>query len=630
MSYLRSFSLLKIFFVSSFITRLFIAAYALFLGQLGGVEIIGAILIGMVNDILTMSFVLPVLIILRGCFSWLLSWSSCVQKYFNYFGVLIAVSLFTSIAFAELVFWDEFGQKFNFIAVDYLIYTREIVGTVRESLPVVPIAIILAILNLALTYYVITRCYHKSCDTNFATQASIFVCSIIIAAATYQYYDPDEFSFSDNRYAISLGKNGPREFVYAFYNNSLDYRKFYPVLSDQEVNNILRSQIQTENSKFVGDKGIRREITSDGEEQKHNVVVITVESLSADFMGKFGGVYNLTPYLDDLADKSLLFTNLYAAGTRTVRGLEALSLSVPPTPGSSIIRRPNNENLFTAGSVFRDKGYDVNFIFGGYSYFDNLLNYFTGNKYRVIDRNDLSDDEITFGNIWGVADEDILDKSLDVADESFEQGKPFFSLIMTTSNHRPYTYPEGKIDIPSGSGRGGGVKYTDYAIGKFIEKAQTKPWFDNTIFVVIADHCAGSAGKTNLPIFRYHIPFMIYAPKLVESGVEDKLVSQIDVVPTLMGLLNFDYQSQFYGQDVLRTSPNRALLGTYQLLGYMKGDILTILSPNKKPIAYKVHGKEQEPTEVDDQLVKEAISYYQNAADSYKNGEMQEFAQAVH
>ena len=627
MSYLRSFILLRIFLLTSFITRVAIGVYGIYEGQLQLQEILGAIVIGWLNDLLTLCFILPVLMLLRGSTNFLLQKLPWLQRGFNYFWILFTVSFFTSVMFAELVFWDEFGTKFNFIAVDYLIYTREIVGTIRESLPVVPIAIILSILNLTITYYVITRWYHAKVSTPSQVRIVLFLSATFIAGLTYQYYDPDQISFSNNRYAISLGKNGPREFVYAFYNNSLNYRQFYPVINEAKASEVVRSLLQTANSEFINSTGVARKITSSGIAKRHNVVIITVESLSAGYMGTFGHEGGLTPYLDDLAKESLLFTRLYAAGTRTVRGLEALSLSVPPTPGSSIIRRPNNAGLFTTGSVFREKGYDVNFIFGGYSYFDNLLNYFTGNSYRVTDRNNLSSDEITFGNIWGVADENILDKSLEIADESYANDKPFFSLIMTTSNHRPYTYPEGKIDIPSGTGRSGGVKYTDYAIGKFIEKAKTKQWFDNTIFVVIADHCAGSAGKTNLPIYRYHIPFMIYAPKLVEPGVESKIVSQIDVPPTILGLLNFDYQSKFYGQDVLHNSPNRALLGTYQLLGYLKGNILTILAPNKEPTAYEVVGEQQVPVQVDEQLVTEAVSYYQNAYDSFFGGGMKEFTE---
>ncbi|WP_025764602.1 LTA synthase family protein [Dyadobacter tibetensis] len=124
--------------------------------------------------------------------------------------------------------------------------------------------------------------------------------------------------------------------------------------------------------------------------------------------------------------------------------------------------------------------------------------------------------------------------------EEARQGKPIFNHWRTVSDHRPFTYPDGKIDIPSDSkSREGGIKYTDYSLKQFFKMSQNESWFANTVFVIVADHCASSAGKTELPMDKYHIPAMIYAPGLVDEGNEDKLMSQIDLMPTLMGLMHF-------------------------------------------------------------------------------------------
>jgi phosphoglycerol transferase MdoB-like AlkP superfamily enzyme len=156
---------------------------------------------------------------------------------------------------------------------------------------------------------------------------------------------------------------------------------------------------------------------------------------------------------------------------------------------------------------------------------------------------------------------------------------------MTVSNHRPYTYPDGRIDIKSSSrSPEGGVKYTDYAINKFLKDASKKPWFDSTVFVIVADHCSHSAGKTDLPVNKYHIPCFIYAPKLIKPAIETKLTSQIDLAPTILGILNMKYTNRFFGIDVLNTpqAQNRIFVSTYQNLGYIKNDKLVILSPEKK------------------------------------------------
>ncbi|MGZ5014041.1 MAG: LTA synthase family protein, partial [Methylobacter sp.] len=187
---------------------------------------------------------------------------------------------------------------------------------------------------------------------------------------------------------------------------------------------------------------------------------------------------------------------------------------------------------------------------------------------------------------------------------------------MTTSNHRPYTYPDGKIDLPSGS-REGAVKYTDYAIHQFIEQAKTKPWFDNTVFVMVADHCAGSARKTELPVDKYHIPLFIYSPKHVPAKRIDVLSSQIDVAPTVLGFLNASYESQFYGQDIMRMpkEQGRALISNYQKLGLFKNNKLVYLSPQQKVDVVDDPLGEHKQLDIDAAapLVIENMAYYQSA-----------------
>ncbi len=116
------------------------------------------------------------------------------------------------------------------------------------------------------------------------------------------------------------------------------------------------------------------------------------------------------------------------------------------------------------------------------------------------------------------------------------------------------------------------MKYTDYAIGKFIRDAQQEPWFKDTVFVIVADHCAYAAGKISLPVKKYVIPLLIYAPDHFPPQKIDKLASQIDIAPTVLGLLNFNYTTNFFGKDIFKMQPEqeRAFIGTYQKLGYMK------------------------------------------------------------
>ncbi|MEO8583390.1 MAG: LTA synthase family protein, partial [Flavitalea sp.] len=354
-------------------------------------------------------------------------------------------------------------------------------------------------------------------------------------------------------------------------------------------------------------------------EKKMNVVLISVESLSASFMETFGSKDNITPQLDSLVNESILFTNLYSSGTRTVRGLEALALSIPPTPGQSIVKRPENENMFSLGSVFQSKGYETEYIYGGYGYFDNMNYFFSNNGYKVVDRDAIDAKDIHYANIWGVADEDLFTLTLKQLDNNYKNGKHFFAQVMTVSNHRPFTYPEGRIDIPpSNQSREGAVKYTDYAIGKFLKDAQQKPWFKNTIFLIVADHCAGSAGSAELPISGYHIPLLIYSPGNITPSKYERLTAQIDIAPTILGLLNFSYKSKFFGHDVFNQSEGkeRAFISTYQGLGFLRNNELVIQSPVKKieQFKYDPPTATQSKMELDDSLVNIATAYYQTAS----------------
>ena len=387
---------------------------------------------------------------------------------------------------------------------------------------------------------------------------------------------------------------------------------------------------------YVSVKKLPYSVEGEDDEQHKNVVLISVESLSAEFMAAYGNTEGITPFLDSLAQKSIFLTNLYATGNRTVRGLEALTLCLPPTPGESIVKRKDNKDKFTTGSVFKSKGYSVKYLYGGYSYFDNMKDFFAGNGYEIVDRDNFTPEEITFANIWGVSDEDMARKAIKEMNAQAKTGKPFFNHWMTVSNHRPFTYPEGRIDIPgTAKSRSGGVKYTDYALKLFFELAKKESWFKDTVFVIVADHCASSAGRTELPLDRYRIPCLIYADFL-EAEQIDKLASQIDVMPTVMGLLNFSYESKFLGQDI-RTwyYQPRAYIATYRELGYLTPETLSIIKPLREQIQYKIVPEAEQPTaelpifyeqrkvpHPDEKLMKECISAYETTYFLLKNGEL--------
>lgn len=610
----------------SFITRV-----ALLIKSWGNLEMnplyfMGIFIIGLFYDLVVSSFfAIPVAL-----YCWLMK-DSWYQKKWQRIPLFILFFIITLIlvlnAGSELVFWDEFSVRYNFIAVDYLIYTTEVLGNIWESynIPLIAGGVIVATcLILFLVRKKITA--SQLVSMRFSKRSKFFLLFLLVPLAGYFLVNNRIKNTSSNNYVNELGGNGIYEFGTAFWNNEIDYNRFYATRNDTANFKILRSLLQSPNATFTGNPlSIERVIKNDSPEHKWNVVLISVESLSGDYLKHFGNKENITPFLDSLIPHSIFFENFYASGTRTVRGLEAISLGIPPTPGQSIVRRPDNGDMFTMGNVLKTKGYEVNYIYGGNAFFDNMGKYFGGNGYTVLDKRDIPDSLINHTTAWGIDDEGVFNYTLQQCDKSFTEGKLFFNHMMTVSNHRPYTYPDGRIDILSATQSiAGGVKYTDYAINKFLKDAAKKPWFNNTLFIIVADHCSKSAGKTDLPVNRYHIPCFIYAPGLITAGIEQRLTSQIDLAPTVLGMMNINYTSRFLGYDIyhMPAGRERAFISTYQDMGYVRDGKLVILSPQQKVAMFTADFITGAATKItpSDSLINEAIAWYQGANFLYKNG----------
>ena len=566
-----------------------------------------------------------------------------LDKICTYFGYFLGLTIFTFSFLAEFTFWDEFKNRFNFIAVDYLIYTYEVVENINQSYPM-PILLsgVLLVVGLVLFITAKKQVFQATFSTPLSLKQRLPLLSLIITTAILftLFVANKNAEWSMNRYENELSKSGIYSFFAAFRNNELSYPDFYVTQDIEESLKNVRTFTLAENETYLpsSEPSLKRRVVHSEAEIYPNIIFICIESFSAEYMHRFGNQENITPYLDSLAKESVFFTNLFATGTRTVRGMEAITLSVPPSPGRSIVKRTNNTNLFNIGTIFKQKDYKNVFFYGGDGYFDNMNQFFGGNGFDIVDRGrgylmgddftskrtNIEDHEVQFENAWGVCDEDIYNKVIKEADLNHQKGQPFFNFIMTTSNHRPFTYPEGRIDIPSHTGRGGAVKYTDYAIYDFIQKAQKKAWFKNTVFVIMSDHCASSAGRQELDASKYHIPAMIYnLPNQMPTEIT-KLCSQIDLFPTVFGYLNWSYETQLFGRDVQLMTPNdeRAFVGNYRKMGYLKDNQLVVLGDQKVVNYYEWDRSANQLNLLpqNDVLVNEAISYYQCQDYLYQNG----------
>ena len=597
-----------------------------------------SLLLGITNDIVTFCFAgLPLAFLILLLPEKMMK--TKLGRGILFFILFTFVFIFVFTAVSEFFFWDEFHSKFNFIAVDYLVYSNEVIQNIWESYPMLWILAAIGLISFLISYFLwklsnkplikkSQLTFGQLAKANgFARRALIALCLTIPALVLFLFFNP--LVQGKTRYLSELSRNGVYEIFSAFRHNELDYRAFYPTIESKRALLIVE-EIKLRNAggaAFASPAMLKPEANT-----LPNVVVVVMESMGTKRYNE-----KVTPNLLKLSRQGLSFSNMQATGTRTVRGIEAITLSVPPTPGNSIVRRHNNDNLFSMGTLFKQRGYDLKFIYGGLGYFDNMNDYFADNGYEIVDRLDFSASNKTFANAWGQCDNDLFNESITQADLSYDQGKAFHQILLTTSNHRPFTFPDSEGIVPDGS-RTQAIKYSDWAIGKFIQNASTKPWFNNTIFMFVGDHPARIEGGDLLPGENYSIVAIVYAPKIIKPQEVNTLCSQIDLAPTLFDFLGWDYNKRFLGRNVLAMRPEegRAWVSTYQLLGYMDTHGLATLQPNSQPEIRVLNKQDASGNNISyfsapenlsawsEKILETGIGSYQYAYDLFKSGAMKE------
>ena len=320
-----------------------------------------------------------------------------------------------------------------------------------------------------------------------------------------------------------------------------------------------------------------------------NIVIVLQESLGATFVQSLGGL-PVTPELEKLKTQGIWLDQLYATGTRSVRGIEAVTASFAPTPAQSVVKLSNAQRNFTTiASVLKQAGYHTQFIYGGEAHFDNMRAFFTGNGFsQIVDIDDMHSP--VFVGSWGASDEDLFTTAHQQLTALHDSGKPFFSLIFTSSNHAPFEFPDGRIALYEQPKQtvNNAVKYADWAMGRFFAQAMQSPYWQDTLFLVVADHDSRVYGSNLIPVEKFRIPGLILGAD-VKAEHWDVLASQIDLAPTLLSLAGVDGCHPMIGRDlsVTREVPGRALLQFDDYFALMQPDAqnsqlqqLTILKPD--------------------------------------------------
>ena len=617
--------LARLLCVFSLLTRLALIGKACAAAQLSWTEIPRVLLTGLGYDVIASLYVLAPLALYLSLVPqrWL---ALRAQRALLQSAVALGVFGFAYLGIVEYFFFDEFNARFNFIAVEYLVYPHEVFVNIWESYPVgrgLAAAAVVAVLANRWLRPVVTQIgASRDASTTVRVQALTLFAALACAHALVTL---DTGRTQRNRVADELAANGVYAFFNAALNSRLDYPEYYMTVPEREAAERVRHMVAQKNSTFIPNarNPLARKVVYPGPPKLLNVVVLLQESLGAEFVGAYGDSRALTPHIDALARDSVVFDRTYATGTRTVRGMEAVTASFPPVPAESIVKRPRNEHMFNWSSVMRENGYAPTFIYGGYGAFDNMNYYFSNNGYTAIDRSAMGAPR--FSNIWGVSDEDLFDHALKVFDGQHARGERIFSVVMSTSNHKPYTFPAGIPGVRAqGGGREAGVRYADYAVGRFMEALRSRPYFDDTAVVIVADHGARVYGKEDFPLHSYRIPFLVYAPRHLAPQRVSAVTSQLDVAPTVLGLLGISYDSAFFGRDVL-ADPAHSLsvpLNHNRDVALLDNDHIHKLGFQKTAatVALDVRTNRQHPGAVDENGIKDAASVFQTAYALYSRG----------
>jgi len=532
---------------------------------------------------------------------------------------------------AEFFFFEEFRSRFNTVAVDYVLYPTEVFINIWDSYPVITVLIICAALSLAWVW--IANRFFREMWLDLSPLRKRFGWLVAVAALAAIITPTVKFkgaSASTDRTLNEIANNGAIAFACAAWTHHLDYAAFYKTIAKDEAYRRVRRLLTSTNAPFAADgQTIRRKVNGDPTRSRLNVVMFLEESLGSEFWGCLGRTNTLTPEMDKLAtEEGMLFTNLYASGNRTVRGFEGVLSSFPPLPGDSIVKRDLSGNVETVARILKRDGYNTIFLYGGRGLFDGMKSFTTRNGYdRFIEQKHF--EKPTFTTIWGVCDEDIFARAIQEFRELSRQDKPFLGTILSVSNHKPYTYPAGRIpENPNDRRRENAVKYSDWCLGQFFKAAKQETFWTNTIFVVVADHGARVYGSQSIPIHSYEIPLVILGPAIVQGPARiSALGGSLDVSPTILGLLGRPYETLFFGRDLLREPPEqgRALLNHNRDIGMFTRNRLVVLGLKREVTFYEGEPKVAEitpmksPTPLELELEQDTIALYQVADDLYVN-----------
>lgn len=506
------------------------------------------------------------------------------RGFFRFWLTLVAsITLFLGLM--EMDFYREFHQRLNGLVFQYV---KEDPKTVLSMLwygfPVARYLLAWAAVTWILSLLFkgvdrLTRSRRGLGATSNRSVAPWYLCigvfvvclmiAVVAARGTLRQGPPlrwgDAYT-TDSNFANQLGLNGTLTLINAAESLMSDDRAniWSATLPQLEAQQTVRDMLLTANDKLVDPDtaAVRRDSFPPAEKTLpiRNVVVILMESFAGHSVGALGSDASITPYFDKLSKEGLLFDRFFSNGTHTHQGMFATMACFPNLPGFEYLMQTpeGSHKLSGLPQLLSARGYDDVYVYNGDFAWDNQSGFFSNQGMTTfIGRNDFVN-PVFSDPTWGVSDQDMFDRGAQEL-KAREGKKPFYALLQTLSNHTPYALP-ANLPVERVTGHGAldehltAMRYADWALGQFFEKARKEPYFKETLFIVVGDHGFGNDQQiTEMDLGRFNVPMLMIGPGIQEKfGKRSSIVgTQIDIVPTIMGRLGGESRNQCWGRDLL-------------------------------------------------------------------------------
>ncbi|WP_066165920.1 LTA synthase family protein [Aliarcobacter cryaerophilus] len=622
--------LLKIYavFVTIFIIgRVFL--YLIYFDRLNDISFSESLLTfiyGLRMDTIVISVILVIPAILLAITPKILS--NITSKFLKFY-VLAFIGICLFIESATFPFFEQYDLRPNYLFLEYLEYPKEVASLLFKDYKIDLICTIILIFIVSKIYLKSNFInFNKVFEQNYISRFLLLLPILLVlflgirSSLGHRPVNISDALYSTNRVINEITKNSMHSLIYAYYS----YKKSESDISKYGKMNL--DEAYKYASKAIGvdfkdrNKPFYREVKTHLKEQKKkNLVIFIQESMGAQFTG-FIGNQKLTPNLDKLALENISFTNLYSNGTRSVRGLAALTSGTLPISGNEVVKRNKSQNgYFTIASLLKPYGYKSSFIYGGEARFDNMKSWYLGNGFdKVIEEKDYKNP--IFKSTWGVSDEDLVIKANDMFKEYSENNESFVTVMFSSSNHIPFELPDGKIEfeknVPKASVENA-IKYADFAIGKLFELAKKEDYYKNTVFVIVADHNVRVYGNEIVPIDMFQIPAVIISSD-EKPIVVSSLSSQPDVLATALDLIGIDLSYPILGNSIFKDNKQNINLMLFdENYAYRKNDNVAVLVPNMPAKTYLYKDKKLIEIAHNEELEKEALALIYVLDDMYQN-----------